>query len=487
MIYEVANAIAAYELALELKQEGKYDWFRGQTKNWTLNSSFNRLSKSEREQALEQMARFEQWTKQTKGLEELVENPDQAIAVGQHYGLKTTFIDFTTDPSVATFFATENWNESDSENGVVICLNTENFLNFWELMPSKYPSPECLSLTVKNLWRLEAQHGVFLFCPYKNLEHAFYDMDRIIFPHSDQTPDVSHERIYPARESELEIVLRQYLMNEHAIRSRRVFADEIARMHNIYLEQPGEFGNPKFLNDSTPTLIDSWNDSDLKSWVITNDESFFEIDSKTLIPVTIGEKIDPKQSRRDIAISLEKAFQEQRNIRNESIKFVQSSSEGRELKFLNRLWDGLRRLPYNNEEIIRGISNAVCLFGYRLQTSPNPMTPWTLEAEKSFGPALEVEFGTIDGSYSRAFVNRERLFQAVRDDYLDYIDEKYKEQNTGNMKGLLQAIYTPNRLFEFRKLATLFATEIAPVQVLTRGSNQAVFYSPARLTVLGLP
>ena len=90
MIIPAKNARDALEIANELKSKGKYDWFRGQPKNWPLISSLHRLSKLKSQQALERLARFTSWVNATKGLEDLASDPDQVLAVAQHYGIKTS-------------------------------------------------------------------------------------------------------------------------------------------------------------------------------------------------------------------------------------------------------------------------------------------------------------------------------------------------------------------------------------------------------------
>jgi hypothetical protein len=152
---------------------------------------------------------------------------------------------------------------------------------------------------------------------------------------------------------------------------------------------------------------------------------------------------------------------------------------------LERLWDGLRRLPFTDDEIASAMGNAMALFDTRRRRQERRSVDWEAEAEACFGGVIWVEFGADDGSYSRGFVNTQQLLAAVRGDIADYLSADYKAQVLGNMTGLLQAVFVPSRLFEFRKLANLFATQLAPVQVLTR--DQAVYYSPARLTKFGLP
>jgi len=166
------------------------------------------------------------------------------------------------------------------------------------------------------------------------------------------------------------------------------------------------------------------------------------------------------------------------------VVFILKSNAEDRLGFLERLWDGFRRLPYTDEEIATGIGNAFALFHARRMRLESGLD-WKFEAEACFGEVMRVEFGADDGSYSRGFVNTKQLRDTVRADISDYLNPEYRTQVLGNMTGLLQAVFVPTRLFEFRKLATLFATQLAPLQVLTR--DYAVFYSPARLTKFGLP
>lgn len=50
---------------------------------------------------------FLHWVRTTNGLQALASNLDMTIAVAQHYGIATHFIDFTTEPYVAGYFASE--------------------------------------------------------------------------------------------------------------------------------------------------------------------------------------------------------------------------------------------------------------------------------------------------------------------------------------------------------------------------------------------
>jgi len=161
---------------------------------------------------------------------------------------------------------------------------------------------------------------------------------------------------------------------------------------------------------------------------------------------------------------------------------------------VQRLWDGLRTLPYTSEDLATGIGNCVALYVTHLLFAPSVYDPRRIESSSVLGgDTLEVEFGARDGSYSRAYASQSSLRQAVRHDIGDYLTPDYRERLLTNMTGLLQAVYTPSRLFDFDRLAIVFAREIAPSQVLSRFAgdekrhSNPIFFSPARLDKFGLP
>lgn len=126
------------------------------------------------------------------------------------------------------------------------------------------------------------------------------------------------------------------------------------------------------------------------------------------------------------------------------------------------------------------------LASYLLKQGRVMQVDWAKVTSECFGETIEIEFGSEDGSYSRSFASKTKLLTAVRKDIYDYLDPKWKSQLEKNIVGLLQAIWTPSRLFDYDKLAELFAHEIAPVQVIMRSERVAIFFSPARLDSFGL-
>jgi hypothetical protein len=213
-ILKAANLVEAVEMAMRLQKQGKYDWFRGQRKNWKPAPSLVRVPKQELKAARERLQRFAVWLLNTPGLEVLKQDPTDALAIAQHYGLPTPFLDFTTNPGVAGYFASS---ERPSAKGTacIYCLNSRDLVDVWNqirrILPH-YPELQLVKVKVPNLWRLEAQQGVFVEC-LTNWTAA-YPLDRIEFPSSPPPPFPTEDQIYPTRKSQLEILIEHHFEAE---------------------------------------------------------------------------------------------------------------------------------------------------------------------------------------------------------------------------------------------------------------------------------
>lgn len=104
--------------------------FRGQANsNWPIESSLKRhLSHfTPKERTIEEIRQYERFRKNIRG--KRGDNPNtlsdiELKALGQHYGLYTTLVDWTRSPYVALFFALSNCSEGN-EFCSVYCLNTD--------------------------------------------------------------------------------------------------------------------------------------------------------------------------------------------------------------------------------------------------------------------------------------------------------------------------------------------------------------------------
>jgi FRG domain len=494
-VHRVSDVKAAIKLAESFKRDGVHDWFRGQVCNFPLVSSLHRLDEAHREEALAKMDRFVGWVKVTPGLEVFADDIDKTFAVAQHYGLPSPFIDFTTEPQVAGFFASYG-NPHEQRESCILCLNTSDLSEFWKVWMPEWREPEPLRLEVPDLWRLQAQRGTFLWCPYVDFEHT-YDLDRIIFPFFGLVSAPRIEDMYPRRKSYLELLLDQFFMNETLIEGARKLASMNLSVRTVSIEWRDH--NPELIDGKSLFKDNSWKPIKLSSWnrppvenfsdAITNEDWTLQLDD-----------IDPKSVSEKIAIDVMNRLSTGQRLRNKLVswsvlfpKHFESGSLCPDLSdSLERLWDGLRNLPYDNKDIAIGIGNCVSLYLCRVRTPPG-RDPWLNAASECLGEAIEIEFGASDASYSRGYASISKLYDAVREDIERYFTPLHRSQLVGNVTGMLQAVTAPDKLFNFDRLAKLFAREIAPSQVLVRFAGDSkrksnpVFFSPAPLDKFGLP
>lgn len=492
MIHKVANVHEAIRLAEDLKGKGEQDWFRGQIQNWPLKSTYARLSEDDQKILMNKIGRFEHWIKSTVGLESIAANTDMLIAVAQHYGLPTNFVDFTTEPSVAGFFASHGVAANNSVS-CILCLNTRELADFWDQF-KKYrqgPGPEFIRLSVPNLWRLEAQHGVFLFCPFANLEHI-YDLDRIVFPFTGPIDKPPQSLIYPQRKSHLEILLDQFFMTEEMLKNEQAMR-EINSFRIIQFPSRQRQYQPELVRNGLPPRLASWDQVKLALWNQVTSESFSAGQTSERLVLSIRFNNNPLEHMVSFNQQIRAHLTSAPSTRQTLLSWVMDDSslqpeDSRQISaVLQRLWDGLRLLPYSNDQIAEGMACCAALALVWKKFRPEEREDmWRVICQQLFPDTMEIEFGSKDGSYSRAYVSQSAVLAAVRDDIEKFLNPRFTADLVHSATGLLQAIWAPDRLFEYDRLSNLFAIRIAPVQVWMR-QGSAIFYSAARLNSLGLP
>ena len=499
---KVGTVEEAVREAKRLKDSGRPYWFRGQSKGWPLRSS---LCRADRDLAMEKFARFHSWIKKTPRLENLAANTDKGFAVAQHYGLPTNFVDFTTQPEIAGFFASEYAGPATAKDlACIICLDVQDFKEFWQRIAknrSLFPEfpeilPELLEMTVPDLWRLEAQHGCFLFCPYENMEQH-YNFDRILFPNTHTLPGLSREKVYPERKSHLEILLDQYFMNERMIENERAAGKwEGTR---IVIESPKGGCDPQVFPKGLPEHT-SWAEDALKRWLYPGTESFNEARKAEDFRVIVPDPVRGPSHTTDVVTEISQQLLNDlfscHGIRSKLVRWhvetkrncsLPHDFESRLSTALARLWDGLRRLPHSDKDISLGFGLCVACATVAFVDLEfrNDGRHWERVARHCLVEPVPLDFGSDDGSYSRSYASAAGLAAAIRPDMLSYVAAQWRDQIAGNVEQILHTSWNPKKTFDFGLLTSLFAREIAPYQVLTR--DHAIFYTPARLVAFGLP
>lgn len=186
----------ALALAESWKAAGTHLWFRGQaSEKWELQSSLSRYVTTDPHQAIEvRYGRFASWLQDQDGLSHLLddEHVHGFFAVAQHHGIPTHYVDFTTEPAVAGFFATHDTAAVPGTQGCIIGLDPDAFVSTLRAVAQvkghdRDKWPEQVSVKVPGLWRMQAQSGHFVYLSHVGVE-KWYGYDRILFTHAASSP-----------------------------------------------------------------------------------------------------------------------------------------------------------------------------------------------------------------------------------------------------------------------------------------------------------
>lgn len=485
--FRVESVEEAIKLANQFKEEGYADLFRGQTKCWPLMSSLARKKDNEREKEKAKLERFAEWIHSQGIIGDPNTNYHSFFAIAQHYGIATNYIDFTTDPEVAGFFASNGkWIRKETLS-CIICINSKREEVLFEILRksrSSWKVPEIVNIDVPNLWRLEAQKGVFLYSPLTDIQKWLKSF-RIIFPYKKDAFKELGAIVYPNRKSSLEIKLSQYFTREKI----QAFHENL----EILGIEKFEYTNPyeEIQNDLKKNIRPdkSWGEKAIKKW-----------------DTYLSEKIDQTRITFDIVIDVSSnSFLKDRvnqqillqlsqieNVKSKLLNWVILRLGDKRFKYdsinLNRVWDGLRLLPFDLETISTALTNTILLQYYRKKIGSEYISREEIKSvcDQTFGETLGVEMTVGDGSFSKGFVSLKSLRECFTDKISEFEVSGDLELDRERFEDLLLKIKFPNYLFEFEKFNSVFATEVVPSQVFYNRDG-TIYFSANRLEIFGIP
>lgn len=503
-ITRVANVEEAIELAEKWKAEGKYNWFRGQLKPWDPASSLERKVGSDPERAkrhMEQLNRFSNWVRRKPELAYLAEeeNVDKFHAILQHYGIPTCYVDFSTSPGIAGFFSADCGSEPPpvGEESVIYCLDTDDLVEFYKKYIVPFPDwekyiVEPVTVDISNLWRLEAQAGHFLYT--NHAWYKFYPMDKIVFPWTGYPAYPSRETIYPEHKSVLENALDHFFFQERRFEGREglnQILKAIKKSSSNKRSAVAKFTLAGWKNSYNRKLfrsalrnLPSWSAEAIHSWVLPVSERLQSVRGHTRnlnIRDTNGAASVESQIRR----GFKSLLSAEPGIRNFTVDWnfpgLDAAMQESYPRAVRTLWNGMRNLPYSDDEICTAASNL-----YTMLEVPNRASVSGSElraaAREWSEDVMEVEFSSADSTSSRAFCSMVALMQCVDREW----DEKFVDRSPEiGMAERLQICYSPRLIFDFEKFRRLFATEIIPSQIAIE--RPAIIFNPALLENFGLP
>jgi hypothetical protein len=483
-----ASVFDAIQHAEALKASGAYDLFRGQPRDsQPLRTSLARKTPEEREHALKRISRFAAWANSAP--EMAGAHKHELLAVAQHYSIPTNLLDFTTEPRIAGFFASDNLPDDlgDDESSCIICVNSRDLSEYWSSIRIARPElPESLIVRVQipELWRLQAQRGCFIFLPYAHFERL-YSFDRIYFPPHRGEPPVPRDDVYPRQQSSLEAAIDRFLMLEGA-QWDKTLLDALEQVtweappHGIEVECFGPEGLPQH---------GSWGDSRRAEWASPLPELWTEYSKAPSWPIELPVGGDDSSQVTALAATiLQRLLQEPEIRRGPVVWRCQDAPYVEEA--LRLFWDGTRRWPYKIDDLARGVALTAVFAKVVEGSAEHPSFAHVAEslAERCLGgTCIEVEIGVSDGSYTRGYARSDALRSAVRDDFASYLQPNWRAQ-VRTIAHVVQVAAVPDRAFDFEVLSRVFVTEIVPTQVVLRGerSGKARLYNIAMAATIGV-
>jgi len=488
---------SALKLAQYLKKSGRYDLFRGQNHTFPLCPSIARRPEMiEANQAL--LNRFASWVHAHDSLSSLHNNQDAIMAVAQHYGIPTPFLDFTTNPDVAAFFASNiDERPRPKQTACILCLNRATFERSWEDLNSRYRADSgqdlvrIVEIDVQNLWRLHAQSGLFIDMRVDaNLFEMFSHMLHIYFPLPSHHDARLNDKYYPKNKSHVELLLDQHFLIE-------TYDDRAVRLKAIF-DLVIKVGNPQSLGDERafkearlPDAHPSWSEDTLEPWKVEPNEVYDGATSAGIHRLAIDTTSDPNSAAASIHAQVmtvlgntnaRNRLGESWDVRDQAGTVVHEN-EGemdenpRPLgEVVRLLFDGMRFKPYEDAEIAAAIANYVTLNCF---PSWPTMTEW-------WGSVTGVE---LDGGGVRArgFCGGTTLIDALRPDFAELLTpEALAEFKAGGIHAALYFLIDPRRLFDFQKFRKMFAEQVIPTTAVVRVEGYVLHYNIADVRVFGL-
>jgi len=223
-------------------------------------------------------------------------------------------------------------------------------------------------------------------------------------------------------------------MNELMIEAERAWKPEGVK--RIVVEAPAGGCDPEVFPKGLPEHP-SWADGVIRPWLELRAEPFKEARTSVNFEIIVSDPQDTTRLVREISKQLLHDLFGFAGIRGKLVGWhvklkadygLPSDFESRLAPKLAHLWDGLRRLPYTDEDIAVGVGQcvafAVALGGdFRNSDSRH----WERAAHHCLAKPVELEFGADDGSYSRGYASRAGLAAAIRPDILSYVADRWRE------------------------------------------------------------
>jgi len=409
-------------------------------------------------------------------------------------------VDFTTKPAVAGWIASHG-NPPPPGRFSILYLAKEERLN--SIYQDRLPLLRTVRISVDNLWRLQAQAGLFLHLPYEDkeeLDGLLADgFSSIRFPYNGPLHQIPEAAIYPEPKSRLEILFDGFT-TEQRLRT----AQSKLRSLGLRIVPPAEPATvreaPAFLEGSPPPIHSSWSQDRLVGWLRPPPESFRRQDNPPqLILQAATEEMQDENAlalQNRLALTLQEFMAAAKNARSGFVDFRLCLQESNDFldgcphpesrlrrtvrQDLADCWDGMRLFPYSDAILAQALSYLAT--AWFLVHAGHRTVYQTLKA--LLGPMLVVELGmAVGGQQVSVPLSELECSGAFRADLANLLKPEFS-QHLAKPQIFLHQVNEPSRLFDFDQLVTVFGHRLVPGQFLLR-QREVVFFSPAGLERLG--
>ena len=472
-LFEAADFDTAQRYVLYLAETSDFSIFRGQRRHWPLIPSLARLDQDARAELNKRLAEFLDWSRATPAMAPYVESDDAAIAIAQHYGIGTNLLDWTYNPAAALFFALDGAEPNDQERAVVFCARVVDI--------ARIEKCRLIEINVPNLWRLEAQAGLFVEVLDTSSASALEDRCQIVtFPKPTQMP-FERSAFYPARKSDLEIKIDQYLQ----LNAVEPVLRELAAATKFELRQRWRTYPGAFFGRMASRPNDLWENS-LPTWNVIRVEELSTLSRSVNLKIAVPNEGSVAARYTALRDHFLRANEIRRrlgavNFRTRWERTLREIGEKAD-KALNTYWDGVRRLPFSNESIAEGLAALTLrIFEYLSADVPIENTFGLL-----FGETIIIEFADFNGLNQAGIASKLGLADVVSAPMLDTLTPYVRRRATERPEDLFCFVLDCAQICDLHRLSTLMAREVVPAQVamhfvqaLTNDDWDAVFEAPS--------
>jgi hypothetical protein len=467
----VSSISEAVQLAAKWRANGTHTWFRGQTQPWSLLSSLGRRQEdpSAVDDVQARIGHYCSWAKDVPQLRSLLEEEHvhALFAVLQHDEVPTLYVDFTTEPDIAGFFAAHGPEAVPGTQGCVIAVDPDRLVDTLRLIAEVRGWqaelwPETVIVSVEDLWRMQAQSCIFLYLPVGNVERL-YGYDRILFPHDSRPHPIAEgadlsstqeQRGDPARR-----VLHRGSDAYNQSYYRELFEQWRSRGIRVrwgFTEVPDQAA---YLLPGTGPHA-SWSSIDAR-WITAAGEGFHAATSGAPeVTLTIPAAETP-ETEATVLQDVQRLFTSWPECRTKPVRWIvvaDAETSGEWASRLERVWDGMRRLPYSDKQLATTMAATLAISARHRPASA----------------ATTLELASERWVTSRASVDTARIRAAYREDLADVIRDPALADKP---RLLLQVLCNTAYVFDFGKLIDSFAAEIIPSHVVRGRSDLTVFFA----------